>query len=689
MSRLNLILLCTIVLCLDLRGQVLVTVVGGGSDEGQPAVFAKLANPIDVTVDAAGNVFVADLNHHRILKIDRATQIITTVAGTGRQGFSGDGGPAVAAEMDSPASLALDASENLYVAERGSRRVRRIDAATKIITTVAGTGAFASSGDGGPATAAAMLSVQWVALDASGNLYIADSFDSRIRRVDAATQVITTYAGNGTGGFSGDGGPATLARFTFPLGLALDNAGNLFIADFENNRIRKVEAASGLITTVAGAGAAGYSGDGGPAVNATLSQPVAVSLDGSGNLYIADGGNSVIRRVEASTGIITTIAGNGNPGFSGDNGPANAAAIRPIGVDLDSAGNLFIADFANSRIRRVDAVTNIITTIAGRGLGDRLPARDATLLSPQSLTFDQAGNLFFADSANHRIRRVDAVTNLVSTVAGGGLALSGEGIPATGAEVFLPQDVAVDNAGNVYIAEPRNFRIRKVDAATGIITLVAGGGLGADGGPARDARVVSPRSVAVDAAGNLYIAETGTHRIRRVDAATGIITTLAGNGTAGFSGDGGPAIAAVLNAPFDLALDSAGNLYIADTSNQRVRKITAATQSITTVAGNGQEGFTGDFGPATSAALNAPAGVALDSSNNLYIADRDNNRIRRVDAATQIITTIAGGGTGDLSSTLSAPAGIAIHPDGTLYIADSNNNRIVAVVPPRRRATRR
>src|SRR5207302_624534 len=338
-----------------------------------------------------------------------------------------------------------------------------------------------------------------------------------------------------------------------------------------------------------------------------------------GNLFIADAGNERIRRVDATTGIITTVAGNGTAGFSGDGGPATSAELSgPTGIALDSRGNVFIADSGNARIRRVDAATRIITTVAGNGgfrfSGDGGPATAAGLGFPQGVAVDAGGNLFIADTVNPRIRHVDAATRIITTAAGNGPAtFRGDGGPATSAELFTPVGIAVDSSGNLFIAEGNNNRIRRVDAATGIITTVAGNGIlgfSGDGGPATSAELFLPSGLAVDRVGNLFIADTHNHRIRRVNAATRLITTVAGNGTAGFSGDGGPATAAELALPQAVAVDAAGNLFIADTLNERIRRVDATTGIITTVAGNGTAGSIGDGGPATSAGLFHPAGLA-------------------------------------------------------------------------------
>ncbi len=328
-------------------------------------------------------------------------------------------------------------------------------------------------------------------------------------------------------------------------------------------------------------------------------------------------------------GIIATVAGNGNAGSTGDGGPATAATIgNPCGVAVDAAGSFYIADCVNHRIRKINA-SGIITAVAGTGVagfsGDGGPATSASLFEPSGMVVDAAGNLYIADTLNNRIRKVTP-SGIITTFAGGGGSL-GEG-PATSAGLANPVGLAVDGAGNVYIADTGNSRIRKVNSA-GIITTVTGNGdeaFAGDGGPAAGAPVNLPRGVAVDGAGNIYIADTNNRRIRKVNT-VGVITTVAGFGALGFSGDGGPAVNAAFNLPWGIAVDGFGNLYIADSNNQRIRKVDSAG-IITTLAGNGNLGYSGDGGLATSAAL-AAFGVAVDGIGNVYVADITNHRIRK------------------------------------------------------------
>ena len=764
-----------------MQGAVLQEFAG---DSG-PATSAELQNPWGVAVDKAGNVYIADQTNNRIRKVDTNGNI-TTVAGNGTAGYTADGVSATSTELNNPYNVTLDKAGNIYIADYYNSRVRKVDT-NGIITTVAGNGTYGNTGDGGAATSAELSYPIGLAVDSAGNIYIGDYFNNRVRKVDT-TGTITTVAGTGTAGYTGDGTTATSAEINGPNGVALDTAGNIYIADYYNNVIRKVSTA-GIITTVAGNGNQGFSGDGGMATSAELYRPWTVAVDSAGNLFIGDEGNDRVRRVDTS-GTITTIAGNGTLGYSGDAGPALSAEFYyPTGVALDSAGYLYVGDLSNNRIRKVSpggqapvtfgnvtvgqtgtslpvvlsinadltiassqasgdfTVTNpsdchstftagmvctlqiqfaptkpgqrwfslvvtdgssnqytfglegngvasalaftpgIIGTAAGNGTagfsGDSGTATSAELNSPSAVAVDSAGNLYITDHLNYRIRKVDT-GGTITTVAGNGTGgYNGDGIAATSAELYYPFDVALDSAGNLYIADQGNQRVRKVNSS-GTITTVAGtgtAGYNGDNTPATGAQLNEPTGVAVDIAGNLYTADYGNNRVRKVDT-TGTITTVAGNGTAGFNGDNIAATSAELNAPTGVAVDSAGNVYIAELFGQRIRKVNTSG-IISTVAGTGTAGYNGDNIPATSAEIDNPYKVALDAAGDLYITDYANQRIRKVDTS-GTITTVVGNGTagynGDngtaTSAELNSPIGVAVDGAGKLYVADYNNSRI-------------
>jgi sugar lactone lactonase YvrE len=450
-----------------------------------------------------------------------------------------------------------------------------------------------------PGPSASLSNVSGVAVDTVGNVFFVSG--QAVFRLDAQIGVLTLVAGNGIGGFSGDigdNGPAVNAELSVlpDSQIAADSAGNLYIADSGHGRIRKVS--NGVITTVAGGGVGG-----------TLLGPLGVAVDSAGNLYIADTYRSSIRKV--SNGVMTTVAGNGTSGFSGDGGPAtNAQLYQPTGVAVDSAGNVYIADTGNNRIREVS--NGVITTLVDSNAA--------------GIVVDSSGNLYLADTQGSRIREVSA--GAITTIAGSGtFGFSGDGGSATNAQLSVPTGVAVDSAGNVYIADSGNFRIRRISNA--VITTIAGDGTYAfsgDGSPATSAQLYGGfgdgGGLASDSAGNIYC--IAGSRIRKIS--NGVITTVAGNGTyGGFSGDGGPATSASFSA-FGIAADAYSNLYIADASNERVRRISNGV--ITTVAGNGTLGFSGDGGPAAGAQLGNPSGVAVDPAGNIYIADVSNLRVR-------------------------------------------------------------
>jgi len=639
------------------------TFVGGGLPVNVPATAASLGRVSGVAVDPGSNLFLVSSDYNAVLRLDAATQGLSLFAGNGTPGFSGDNGPAVNAQFAAPPDIAVDAAGNLYIADSGNNRIRKVS--NGIITTVVGTGASGFAGDGGPALGAILNNPRGISVDRAGNLYFSDSGNFRVRKV--SNGVITTVAGTGTRGYTGDGGPATNAQLNAPGATAVDSAGNLYFVDSEFTvnvgsftRLLKVsngmltsvvtgpfgelntalalaadaagnlfiadsafhgvlELSNGLVTAVAGNGTSGFSGDGGPPTSAQLSESFGIAVDSTGALYIADSDNRRIRKV--SGGVINTVAGNGSVSFSGDNSPPSSAQLNaPVGVALDPAGNLYFADTQNYRVRKVS--NGLITTVAGNGIpgssGDAGLAISAQL-SPRAVAVDATGNLYIADSTHNVVRVVS--NGVITTLAGNGTAgFSGDGGPATGAQLNAPSGIAVDAAGNVYIADTQNFRVRKI--SNGVITTFAGGGsaLG-DNGPPTNAQLNEPADVAVDAAGNVYIDDPFNGRIRKVS--NGVITTVAGNGSAGISGDGGPATNAQV-LPARIAVDSAGNLYLTD--NSHVRKVSNGV--ITTVAGNGVSGFSGDGGPATSAQLNQPTGIAVDASGTVYFADSKNNRIR-------------------------------------------------------------
>ena len=903
-------------------------VAGNGSNgnggDGKQATTAQFNIPSGVAVDSNGNIYVADLGNNRV-RVIAPNGVITHFAGDsgGAAGSTGDQGTAAGAKLRQPRGLAVDKNDNLFIADSGNHRIRRVDAVTRVITTVAGTGGAGFIGDGALATTLNLNNPNGVAVDAQGNLYIADTFNQRIRRVDGVTQIMTTLTGSGVPGFSGDDGAASLAQVNNPTGVAVDSLGNVFVADTNNNRLRRISKATGRIRTVAGTGLAGFSGDGGPAAQAQVSAITAVISDDSGNtVFAGDSGNLRVRKLMAGSAnkppVITSAIGNqtmaknqtldlaltatdedndsvtftliGAPAFAtitnanpaqrtatlhlaptqagtfngiqvkaddGKGGTATSAAFSitvndpppgnnpptamagalpamieatgpagvtvslngsgsdadndplsftwkdgvtviattanasvtlglgthsltltvsdgkggsfttpaqtvlvkdstppvisnvpasvttaatsaagavvtytlPTAIDLVSGPAPVTADVASGATFPVgtttvnftakDAAGNTatasftvtvtpqggggdcntgdqsysISTYAGNGMygysGDGGPATSASVRMISALARDKNGVLYIADSSSRVVRRVDP-SGIITTLAGtSAIGNTGDGKQALSANFSAPSGVAIDSKGNIYIADSGNHRIRVV-GLNGVITHFAGNTQGdpgstGDGGLASGAKLRQPRGLAIDKNDNLYIADTGNHRIRRVDAVTKVITTVAGNGIAGFGGDGSAAVNANLNLPVDLAIDAQGNLYIADSFNHRIRRVDAATQTIATVVGTGTAGFSGDDGPAPSAQLNLPSSVAVDCGGNIYVADAINMRVRRVSKSTGKIKTIAGSGqagfAGDggpaTSALLSQPATLAIDETGnTVFVGDTGSQRV-------------
>jgi DNA-binding beta-propeller fold protein YncE len=648
---------------------IIETIAGGGPvGDGKPAIEARLSLPGGLLVTRAGDLLIVDFGNHRIRHVDARTGIISTIAGTGEAGFSGDGGPAALAALSRPENAMLDAQGNLFIVDEYNHRIRRVDARTNVISTIAGTGRKGFSGDGGRAIDAQFDQPEGIASDDAGNLYVGDTQNNRIRKIDAATGIITTVAGSGEFGVSPDGTDRLQARFLRVARLAVDRRGNIYVADSPAHKIILIDAETGQLRAFAGTGMEGFSGDGGSATAARLSYPDGVAVDSSGDVYWCDIGTHRVRRVNAVTGMITTVAGNGEKGISRDGLPALHSRLwSPGRLAFDHDGSLFIADIGNARVRRIDRTSGRMWTIAGSGdIGDGGPARDALLAVPGDVVFYDE-KLYVADYGNRRVRRVDLKTRRITTFAGGGTQ-HGSGIPATDAELLLPEGLAVDSRGNVYIADNLANRVWQVEANTNILRVFAGSGepgYSGDGGRPERARLKLPGAVAVAPDGSIFIADYGNRCIRVVDTRSRSIRTLeSGGGQAPLAMpavsvaaasdslywllDGDPALyrldlrsrrpvhipirityAALESRFMDLALGRQ-ELLVADTLAHRVLRVDRNTGAVSLVAGSGVQAFSGDGGAAEEAALFQPGGVAVGSNGDIFIADTKNHRIRRV-----------------------------------------------------------
>ncbi len=575
----------------------------------------------------------------------------------------------------------------VYITDDGHDAARVLDTRTGDLRTVAGNGDPENwahqtpRNDGGLATSERISQPAGVAADAAGNVYVSDYWDNRVRRVDSGG-VITTFAGGGPySANGGDGGPATKATVGYPNAIALDGTGNAYVLE-DTFRVRRIST-TGIITRVAGNFCACYAGpvENVRATDANLAIR-AIAVDPSGHLYLTH--YDWVLRVD-DAGVLRRIAGGGSPsdGF-GDGGPATEASIAlPSALAFDSAGNLFITD-ERGRVRKVDT-GGVISTVAGGGnpadgLGDGGPATAASIDHPEGVTVGPGGDLFISDTYHMRVRKVS--DGMITTVAGNGTGRSGgDGGPASKAQFSDPQGLARDAAGNLFVADKYNHRIRRIDGATGMVTTVAGNGArghGGDGGPATAAQLFEPLGVAVDGAGNVFVTESAGNRVRKVNT-LGLITTFAGGGPA-VPGDGGPATGVALGAPSGLAVDGAGNLYIADVGHDLVRKVTP-DGIISTIAGGGhpptERGDVGDHGPATSAKLwlSSSSMLAFDALGQLHLTA--GLRVRKIDLG-GVITTVAGNGSYYGPDGDGAPATDIRLREPTGLAFDANGNLYVA-----------
>jgi sugar lactone lactonase YvrE len=731
------------------KANTITTLVGGGSVQGTSPTAADVPGPTSVIEDSTGAMYVAAPYSRYVFSVQGST--ISNFAGQGWGGYSGDGGLAVNAVLGLPSGLAIDSKGEIFIADYGNSRIRMI--ANGTISTVAGSGVKCAEstntcGDGGPATSKnAKLNLPVaVAVDAAGNLYIADSNDNRIRFVNRTNSTITisgkqiakgnidTIIGTGnpctdpTNGCNNNK-PALMANLTLPSGIAVDAAGNIFVADTKDQMVREEPAGpNSNLLPFAGKGGACLSptdptrcGDGGSAQKALLRLPGGLGLDASGNVYIADSGDNKVRVVNTQASNITIdqvqicslciaiVAGTGDQGFGGDNGPSTSANLdNPQSVYIDSSGNQFVSDTGNQRVRQIINSTGVISTVVGGGLGDG-NAGNAILAAPNDIVKDPSGNLFIADQANNRIRKVDTSLS-VTTIAGNGSAgPGGDGSNPSNAQFNGPSSVALDQNGNVFIADSNNLVIRELSNGYGTLARVAGNyglicspttALCGDGEAAtsQDVAFAFPLFVTTDSSGNLIIADYFAHRVRAVNTQTtdvtiggtlihaGQIQTIAGDGVEGYTGDGGLATQAELNHPSAVAVDASGNVYICDQYNMRIRKVDT-TGHISRYALDGVAHLGGNGGPALSGSMWNPLAIALDPAGNLYISGGNDSVVQLVDTALLNFGTVAGdpakadqgGYSGDgkpATQAKLANVGVAVDASENLYIADFGNNRI-------------
>jgi len=615
------------------RNGISTIVAGGGAviDNSLPipGTSANFDYPNGLAGAPNGDLYISDVNHNRIQRLN-SNGTIVTVVGKGTPGFSGDGGRGTFAELQSPAALALSLTGDLFIADKDNAVIRKYNIQTGIISTYAGTpGQFGYSGDGRPAVLAKLGSVQSLAVDSLGNLYLGDTqYDDAGKEAESRVRIITpagiidTFAGAGPVGDTGDNGPAKLAKITGIFGMAVDSAGNLYIADSTNARIRVVNRA-GVISAYAGRSTPVNPGaENLPATDVYLNSPGAIALDAAGNLFIPEQTGELVRRVDARTKIITTVAGTSDPY---DNRQAAEAPINhPTSVATDKFGNIYIADGGHYRIRKIDAKTKLISTIAGDGKwAQAVDATANSLGGTLAISVDPQNRLLIADRYESLVRVVDLNTGVMKTLID---------LKEYDSE---PTGVAADELGYVYISDWWADQVYEL-APNGDLTIVAGveydpnavDRYTGDGGLGWKATINGPQGLAIDTKGRLLICDTQNHVVRVLDLSTYIINTFAGDGYDNSDYDTYPAVQASMRSPFAVAADTYGWVYIADSVADQVRIVTDEGIMYTAGGGNGR-GFAGDNGLAILAQFHKPRGVAV-SDTDILVADSFNYKIRRL-----------------------------------------------------------
>jgi hypothetical protein len=631
---------------------------------------ARFFNPTGVAIDSSGTIYVADGGDHTVRKIT-AGGVVTTFAGASGLAGSADGAGGNA-RFVYPFAVAVDTSGNVYVTDVGDHTVRRITPGG-LVVTIAGTAGVSGSADG-VGTAALFNYPEGVAADAVGNVYVSDTGNSTIRKI-AVNGTVTTFAGaagqNGTADGTGSG-----ARFNYQAGLAIDTAGNLYVADQGNSAVRKINS-GGVVTTLAGSGGNSGSADG-VGGNARFDHPTSVAVDGAGDVYVADTSNQLIRKISVSTNTVTTLSGRAGTGGNADGAGTVARFFYPFGITVTSGGSIYVADTGNHTIRAVSAAGAVGTLAGAVGVAGAVDGTGtgASFAYPGGLAVDTAGNVYVADHNNHTVRKVTA-SGTVTTLAGAaGIPGSADGVGAAARFNGLT-GVAVDVNGTVYVADAGSSTIRKISAG-GVVTTFAGlaGVAGSSDGVGSAARFNAPQGIAVDGAGVVYVADTNNSTIRKITT-DGTVTTL--SGAAGQNGSGDGAVgSARFNGPYALTVDTFGNVYVADFSNGTIRKITAGGVVSTLAGVAGKVGYLDATG--VQARFNQTYAIAVDANSNVYVADTNNRAIRKI-TSLGVVTTVNGGG----GARFYYPQGLAIDSGGNLYIADGDNQTITkgtVVAPP-------
>jgi sugar lactone lactonase YvrE len=635
------------------------TVAGVGRAVDGKGTAATFHSPYGVAADSAGNVYVADSWNSRIRKISPNGTVTTYAGAAGFAIPSTKDGPAKRATFRQPEGIAVDRKGNVYVADTWDNKIRKISK-NRTVTTLAGTGAKgAQDGEGNQAT---FDHPTGITVDDSGVIYVADRNNNKIRKI-TPDGYVTTLAGSGEGGAAN--GQGEEATFSSPEGVTVDHNRNVFVADTDNYLIRKISY-SGVVTTVSGSGH--WASIDGYGTEASYSGPSGITIDRSGNLYITDSKTDKIRKITPN-GLVTTFAGSGNRG-SNDGISSSASFSYPYGITVDSQGNLFVADVNNDKIRKISP-QGVVSTFAGIGHSMDGAWNKANFSYLDQIDVDPNGNIYAVDM--HKIRKISTDGN-ISTLAGSGEWESIDGIGKEASFTFL-KGIIISQDGTIYVTDFDIPKVRKI-TAQGVVSTLAGSSNGsADGMGSEASFSYKLAHLAEDIYGNLYVADGENNKIRKITPA-GLVTTFAGSGVAG-SNDG-VGSEATFSAPYGIAVDRNGTVFVADGGNHKIRKISPAG-NVSTFAGSGSSGSIDGFG--LGASFTHPAGIALDSLGNLYVCDAGSHKIRKISPAAAV-TTIAGTGSagykngpGSVSS-FYFPLGIAVDASDNLYVSEMGNLRI-------------
>jgi sugar lactone lactonase YvrE len=665
------------------------------------ATSAWFSQPSALSWDLNGNLLFADNGNFRIRQLSFNGQnfsIVSTVLGNGLFYLSDDGSISSTTSIGAIGSVRFDSYNSRAIfLETGNFRIRSADA--NIVTTILGTskmGVSGYSGDQGSATAALLHSPWSVVTDSAGSLYIADSANNVIRMVQNG--IISTIAGSGDPSILGDYGPATSAYLYSPMVVGISANGSiLYIVDTYNYRIRIVVMSTGIISTVVGSGLRMLAGDGGPASSASISQVFGLYVSDDGSYIFSDTGNGRVRKVD-TLGIISTIAGQSTRGYAGYNGERIAATTAflsyPQGLFLDTISNdLWIADTNNYRLRTVSLISNNIDTAVGTGANGHSDINVANLTSIStvySLTMDRSGNLVWAEPDYYQIRMLNISTGLVEVIAGAGYGgFNGDNKPGTTTNLCSPAAVWFDGIGDLYFSDNCFYRIRKMNSSNIVTTIVGNGvsGVSQDGLLGTSSSISSVAAIWGDSDGVLYFSDQGSHKIRML-LLNQTLSTFAGNGgtTYSYAQENVSSLLCSFNPPDGFWFDSSGNCYIAESTNNRIRKIAAHTKLTTTVIGSSSY-FLFNDGPISMSSIYGPVAVVGDSVGNLYFTDRYNSRIRKIDLHSQMVSTIAGAGligvlgvatefTFATQTYLNNPRGLTVDSNGNIFVSDFLNNKV-------------